>query len=348
MTTRQSAVVTTARLFFVSCLAAAGLACSDNDTSNDSSNDSTSASAAVAEVSPVAPAQMNIASPWTNADATQVQVPNDPKRIVSADIIATELLVEFGFADRIVGITETNARFEDDNPLLSGYTKVGNDLTPNIEQVAALMPDLIIATDYAEGLDKLAEIAPTVNVRFDYGVPGAGYAWRDYFQLMGDRLGLSEQTADFIRRFDARVASLAAEIPNDTSLAVLRIGQNGEFGVYPGFYPSDLVNDLGLDPVATPSAYIPNATSEQCCPDFSAEQLGLFGDVDVIFLADDPVNPDDAIGRASLNPLFTTLPAAKADRVFEVSSFAWISWTPQGVVAALDDIERHILGRQPS
>jgi iron complex transport system substrate-binding protein len=286
---------------------------------------------------------LDLPSPWVNADGTEVEVPADPQRIVSADIVATELLIELGYGDRVVGIAESNAGFEDDNPALADYERIGNESSPNIEQVAALEPDLIITFDGVDGAAQLAAIAPSVTVPFDFESPGAGYAWRDYFQEMGDRFGLGPQTASFVDALDERIAELNDEIDDGATLAVLRIGQDASFGVYPGFYPADVVRDLGLDPEGTPSAFIPDASSEQCCPDFSAEQLGAFADVDVIFLADDPVNPDDAIERAQSNPLFATLPAVQAGNVFEVSSFAWISWTPQGVITALDDIERHVV-----
>jgi ABC-type Fe3+-hydroxamate transport system substrate-binding protein len=176
-------------------------------------------------------------------------------------------------------------------------------------------------------------------VPFDFDEPGAGYNWRSYFQDTADRLGLTEQVGEYFDALDERIASLAADIPDGTTLAVLRINNDATFSVYPGFYPADLVRDLGLDPVGTPAAYIPEATPDQCCPGFSAEQLDQLAEVDVLFLADNPNNPDDALDRASSNPLFDNLPATQAGRVFEVSTFAWTSWTPQGVQAALDDIE---------
>ena len=86
-------------------------------------------------------------------------------------------------------------------------TFVGSAATPSAELIATLSPDLIISTDYTEGNEQLAQIAPT----FQLSVDAPGY-WRETLQDIGRLLGRESEAAQFLAEYDATVERLAAEI----------------------------------------------------------------------------------------------------------------------------------------
>ena len=71
-----------------------------------------------------------------------VKLDRMPQRIVSLAPSNTEILFALGLADKLVGVTDyCNYPPEaEDKPSIGGFS------TPNIEQVVALSPDLVLAT----------------------------------------------------------------------------------------------------------------------------------------------------------------------------------------------------------
>ncbi|MGB0369176.1 MAG: ABC transporter substrate-binding protein, partial [Flavobacteriales bacterium] len=72
----------------------------------------------------------------------QVEIPSNPKRIVSLVPSQTELLYDLGLADRVVGITKFCVHPE---KWFRNKTRVGGTKKLNFEGISALNPDLIIA-----------------------------------------------------------------------------------------------------------------------------------------------------------------------------------------------------------
>jgi iron complex transport system substrate-binding protein len=71
-----------------------------------------------------------------------VRIPQPVRRIVSLAPSVTETLFALGLGDRVVGDTD----FCDYPPEAKKKTRIGGTVNPNIEAVAALHPDLVVAT----------------------------------------------------------------------------------------------------------------------------------------------------------------------------------------------------------
>lgn len=83
-----------------------------------------------------------------------------PQRIVSLVPSQTELLYDLGLGDRVVGITKFCVRPAE---WRRDKTKVGGTKTVNLQQVAALQPDLILANkeeNVKEQVEALASLCP--------------------------------------------------------------------------------------------------------------------------------------------------------------------------------------------
>lgn len=82
-------------------------------------------------------------APVPNAEAEAEAVAQAPKRIVTLAPSCAEIVDALGLGDRIVGVTE----FTDWPPRVQDVTRVGSFVSFDVEAVAALRPDLVVATD---------------------------------------------------------------------------------------------------------------------------------------------------------------------------------------------------------
>lgn len=96
----------------------------------------------------------------TDDAGTNITLRTMPLRIVSLSPSNTEILVALGLIDRIVGVTD----FCDYPPEVMNKTRVGGYSSISIEKVAAIKPDLVIASDKTpkETVSRLREIGLTV------------------------------------------------------------------------------------------------------------------------------------------------------------------------------------------
>lgn len=109
------------------------------------------------------------------ADATSSPVGGAGLRVVSLVPSATRLIADLGAADRLVGRTEA-----DTDPELAHLPSVGQVLNPDLERVASLRPDLLVAWRQADtallrralpsgarllttGPDRLADVVPALR-----------------------------------------------------------------------------------------------------------------------------------------------------------------------------------------
>lgn len=96
-----------------------------------------------------------------------VTVKTKPKKIVVFDLGVADTIRELGFVDNIAGMPlKTLPAYLKDLP--SSIQPTGSMVEPDIEAIAALEPDLIIASGRTiKYLDQLKEIAPTVIFSVD-------------------------------------------------------------------------------------------------------------------------------------------------------------------------------------
>lgn len=90
----------------------------------------------------------------------RVEVPVEPQRIVSLVPSQTELLVDLGIGDRLIGVTDFCTEPADG---LEHVARIGGTKRFNFERIDALSPDLIIGNleeNYEEGIARLAERYP--------------------------------------------------------------------------------------------------------------------------------------------------------------------------------------------
>jgi iron complex transport system substrate-binding protein len=136
-----------------------------------------------------------------------VRVPQLPTRIVSLAPSLTETLYALGVQDRLVGDTD----FCDYPPDAQKKRKVGGPINPNLEEIAALHPDLVLVTKEINRLD-------TLRALDTLGIPA--YATRaqnvdeilSTTQKLADLLGVPETGKSLTADLQARLAALHAKL----------------------------------------------------------------------------------------------------------------------------------------
>ncbi len=97
---------------------------------------------------------------YTDMIGHEVVLAQNPQRIISLVPSQTELLYDLGLGERVVGITKFCIHPES---WFRSKERIGGTKTVNIDKVAALKPDLIIANkeeNTKEDIDRLRAIAP--------------------------------------------------------------------------------------------------------------------------------------------------------------------------------------------
>lgn len=257
------------------------------------------------------------------------EVPVDPQRVVVLDLGELDSAVALGV--KPVGAVKAPVQ----EGLLSylaaqseGIELVGEIGEPNLEQIAALEPDLILGSDVRveDFYDELSAIAPTVFTE------GVGVTWKENLEVHARALGREDQADALMRDYDTRVQEVGEEVADETTVSVVRFVP-GEIRLYArANFIGTVLEDAGI-------ARPPAQDVEEFSVTASPEQISL-ADGDVVFVGTygDPAETD---GPAVLaGPLWQRLPAVAAGDVHEVDDDVWFLGTGVGAAdLVLDELE---------
>ncbi len=290
----------------------------------------------------------------TDAKGVAVTVPGKPERVLPLSEPTLDATIALGL--KPVGTTA--GRGQNAIPsYLQARTKdvksVGGLGQPNLEQVAALAPDVILldgtAFQDAAVIDKLRQIAPTVFVS------KTGADWRTAFEQTADALGRKTEGADVLAAYDQHVneTKLALKGKTDQQISVVRWAGIG----LPAVFGNELIagrvlTDIGLQrpksqALKGPGHSIPVSLEELEAIDGDWIFFGALGggsaDAGGVDTPADVASAQQAIAYAKDTPGFTRLKAYKANQVIPVDGSAWTS--AGGPIAAkviVDDIARNL------
>ena len=220
---------------------------------------------------------------------------------------------------------------------LADVAHVGLETQPNLEKVAWLDPDLIVATRFRHQRVRplLEKIAPTVAT-------DSVFDFKATLRLMATATGKEARAAELLQDWEARVADFRRRIKYalgdawPQKAAVVRF-KSDHVRIYSTGFAGSILEALGFEqPVSVQDqGWGMKLTSEENIPVMNA---------DVIFVLLEPDDP--AIERNyrhwTSHPLWQRLDAVAHDRVFEVDAVNWIMGG--GILAAnamLDDLYAH-------
>ncbi|TLF50626.1 iron-siderophore ABC transporter substrate-binding protein [Halomonas urmiana] len=266
------------------------------------------------------------------------QIPATPQRVVTLYQGATDSAVALGLTP--VGVVDSwleKPMYRYLREPLAGIEHVGLETQPNLEKVAWLDPDLIVATRFRHERVRplLEKIAPTVAT-------GSVFDFEASLALVAEATGREARARALMRYWDARVADFRCQIAAILGVtwpqkaAVVRF-KSDHVRLYSTGFAGSILDALGF---AQPDAVQDQGwgmklTSEENIPVLNA---------DVIFVLMEPDDP--AIARNyrhwTSHPLWQRLDAVESGRVFEVDAVNWIMGG--GILAAnamLDDLYAH-------
>jgi iron complex transport system substrate-binding protein len=267
-----------------------------------------------------------------------VEVPDAPKRVVVLDTAELDSAITLGV--KPVGATHTGTESGFLNYLpkdkLEGITDVGEMMTPNLEAIAALKPDLILTSKIRHG-DKYAElkkIAPTVMTET------TGEPWKENFQTHADALGKKAEAAKAVAAYEARAGKVTEALGGKekaaaTEVNVVRFVEGADIRIYgKKNYISTILADVGLGRPA-----ITDKAKDGFSYDVSPEKIDL-ADAEVVFHSTYG-DPEKAKQKQTLDSaLWKSMKAVENNKVFAVDDELWIQGI--GYTAAsriLDELE---------
>jgi len=243
----------------------------------------------------------------------KVHLPDTPKRVV---------VLEFSFLDGLasVGVTPVGAADDGDaNRVLPKVRKavgewqsVGLRSQPNIEVIARLKPDLIIADlgRHQALYNDLASLAPTLML------PSRGEDYQGSLksaELIGQALGKGPQMQARIAENQQHLKAIAAQIPANTQV-LFGVAREDSFSVHgPHAYAGSVLQAIGLK--------VPEVRKNAAPTEFvSLEQLLA---LDPGWLLVGHYRRPSIVDSWSKQPLWQVLSAVRNKQVAEVDGDSW-------------------------
>ncbi len=266
------------------------------------------------------------ASTVRDAVGRSVDVPSDPKRIVSLAPNVTEMLFALGLGGRVAGVT----LFCDWPPEVAAKPKIGGLINPSLESIVALGADLVLATadgNRAEDVNRLADLKVAVYTIDTRSVADVLRTLVTIGELTGRAAQAREIAAGLDRRREAVRARVAGLAPVTVFAAIDRAPL---ISAGAGTFVGELLTLAGGRNIAgdSPIKY----------PVFSLERL-LADDPEVILDAADPepLSSAELISRWAALPGATALRAMRTGRMISVGQGSFFRPGPR-IVDSLEQL----------
>ncbi|MGC4112273.1 MAG: iron-siderophore ABC transporter substrate-binding protein [Nocardioides sp.] len=263
-----------------------------------------------------------------------VTVPTDPQRVVCLDPgFSWQTLLE-------VGVTPVGVPSRVDSLILphnlAAIAGVPTVLEPNgepdLEKIASLHPDLILASSgpvIDKNYAKLTTIAPTAVYAFDYPSD-----WEDLDRAYANAVNRATKLSGVIAAYEGRLTRLKSD--HGATIAAQRWALVTESDKQVYVWGSR--SSAGPVLTAAGAAFSVGAPGNHSpFTQISAENLNTIADATVILYgAGADTRPYLETSQLLDNPVFTTLPAVRAGHVYPLPS--WFAYCYQDADAQLDGI----------
>lgn len=269
----------------------------------------------------------------------QAMIPREPQRVIVLD--AGYVDAALALETRIIALPEYSGsgaalpRYlaEAGAGLAGDATFLGTVSVINLEQLAALRPDLIVssASRHEDIYDELSMIAPTV---FSKTSP----TWKQNLELLATALGKEDQAKTLIKDYEARAVTVGdairAKVGDNPVVSVVRFTDDPVVRLYQSAsYSGEVLDDAGL---ARPEN---QRSTEEAFVEISPELIPQVdaGHIFVSTFADEAGASTQMRQKFQSNPLWAQLQG----EIVEVSDTVWSTATGiLGAHAILDDLAR--------
>lgn len=163
----------------------------------------------------------------TDTYKREVTLPKEPSRVISLAPNITEIIYALGKQEKLVGRTD----YCDYPESVKNVPSVGSMKEPNIEKIAQLNPDLIIASTHfqKETLKKLEELK--INTVVFYGEENFEGAY-ETIRNIGKILGAQEKAEQTVSEMDKKVKDVMERVKGKGQPSVYYVVSYGKYGDY--------------------------------------------------------------------------------------------------------------------
>ncbi|MDI2127197.1 ABC transporter substrate-binding protein [Yinghuangia seranimata] len=267
-------------------------------------------------------------------DKGTTEIKAKPKRVVALDnsLVEAVALLDEPLVGGISAYRDQKGFPSYLGPAVKDTKEVGPLDSPNLEQILALKPDLIVSATvrHDQLYGQLSKIAPTVFVKT------TGPIWKDNIKLIAQALGDEDKAAAKLSAYEARAKKIGTAVnakANNPTVSVVRF-VDGPTRIYlPKTFSGIVLADAGI---ARPEN---QRDPEKFNIEISEEQIGL-ADADYVFVTAFSGGADRK-AKFLANPLWQRLKAVQGRHVVEVEDPIWMtSVSLQGAEMILDDLAK--------
>jgi iron complex transport system substrate-binding protein len=254
----------------------------------------------------------------------ETEIPARPERVVVLDTGELDSALALGITP--VGAVTTDVSEEFLSYLAEdaeGIEVVGTIAEPNLEEIAALQPDLILSNvvRHEDIYDQLSQIAPTVFAA------DLGDTWKENLLLDAEALGKEDEAQDLLDEYEQEATELGEGIgdPAGTTISAMRF-VGGTIRVYSAdSFIGTVLADIGLEQLQLPAGKSPTFA------ELSLEELTR-ADADIIVYSSYGPDTDSGEAAAVAGPLWPRLNGVQSGRAFAVEDDVF--YTGIGLMAA--------------
>ncbi|WP_317112489.1 iron-siderophore ABC transporter substrate-binding protein [Chroococcidiopsis sp. SAG 2025] len=272
-------------------------------------------------------------------------VPNNPQRVVTLThhfLGHTLVLGVKPIGSNARSIEQSSGNYLDVQSYLGNKTEgimlSGIDVSPNLERILRLKPDLILATEYNEDIyPLLSQIAPVVIAQFKDVI----LTWKEGFDFIAKVLGKEEKARQVLNHYYQRIEKLKISLGDcykDQTISVAGSAGFNMFAYTESGFPGSILSDLGLKRPETQNIFSP----EGVIYDISEERLEQV-DGDVLFFLAFDREGKAAFERLKQRPLWKTLKAVQQGQVYLVNGYTWTGSNFLAADAVIDDLYKYLV-----
>lgn len=250
------------------------------------------------------------------------------KRIATINWSFTETVIALGLDPVAIADPQDYVDWVSEPELPESFVDLGQRSSPNLEALRAAKPDLIITIpDIGMAYEKLAEIAPVLELRlFDENRP-AFEAARDVFAKIAKATGREEQAQAYLAHVDQKLAEyrdrITASLGDNPQINIVYFFDESNLGIYGDIsLPGSVLGAMGL-----PIAY-DGAVNKWGFARGGFEILAPYAKGTVVYT--NPV-PEVVINKVRTSPMWKVMDFARNNRVYELP----VVWAYGGVPSGL-------------
>lgn len=197
------------------------------------------------------------------------------------------------------------------------YGPLGQETQPNLEEIAKLNPDLIIASKlrHEEVYEKLSQIAPTVTHE-------TVFRFKETLELVGKAANKEDKADEVLAAYEDRVANFQekakAELGDKWPLNVALLNFREDHArIYFTSFAGIVLKDLGFERPENQQedTWGTKLTSKEAIPEMNADVFYIF--------MDDTEAVQKNYEDWTDHPLWKNLDAVQNDRVYRVNEVTW-------------------------